>query len=122
MPNYAFTPVRTTRPDPETLLTAVRSACGDAAAIVLWMPPVFVKKAADWTAPEIAAVQAAIEAAPVLTDQKAAQLEIDKWPLALKALVLALIDQINVLRTQAGLSIVTPAQALAAIRSKAATL
>jgi hypothetical protein len=39
-----------------------------------------------------------------------------------RALALTLLDQINVLRVNAGLVAVTPAQALAAIRVKAGTL
>lgn len=72
------------------------------------------------TAPELAADVAARTAAA----QQDAQLQVDGIPIALKAIVLALIDQLNVLRAglPAPLPPITPAQALAAIRAKAGTL
>jgi hypothetical protein len=47
-----------------------------------------------------------------------------RWPIALRALVLTLIDQLNVIRAAlpTPLPAITPAQALAAIRTKAGTL
>lgn len=67
-------------------------------------------------------------AAQTATDQESARLQVDSVPLLEKAIVLALIDQLNVLRTAlrglgvAGLPDITPAQAIAAIRAKAGTL
>lgn len=57
-------------------------------------------------------------------DEKSAQLEIDGLPIAMKAIVLALIDQLNVIRAAlpSPLAAITPAQAIAAIRAKAGTL
>ena len=69
---------------------------------------------------EIAAYQTAI-----LTASRAkAQAIIDAYPIELRALVLALVDALNVIRAAlpAPLPPITPAQALAAIRNKAATL
>lgn len=123
-------------PDLVALLATVRAACGDASAGIGGLFPVYtVKKATEWTAPQIAATEAAFEVAVALTPQRQAQNEIDKWPLSLKALVLALIDRLNVLSQEIvelrqatglpqtpALSDVTPAQALSAIRAKAATL
>ena len=57
-----------------------------------------------------------------------AQRQVDAFPNALQAVVLALIDQLNVIRGDLrGLGVtgrpdITPAQALAAIRAKAGTL
>ena len=114
---------RSTSPDPVALVTAVRAACQDAAAGVGGFGPTYtVKKVTGWTAPQITATQAAFDSCPALTPQRQAQNEIDHWPISMQAFALELIDQINVLRTQVGLSTVTPAQALAAIRNKAATL
>jgi hypothetical protein len=118
---HAFT--ASSYPDMVALLAAVRAACGDASAGIGGDFPVYrVKKATDWTEQQIAATQAAFDSCPALTPQRQAQNEIDNWPISMKAFVLALIEQINVLRLQAGLSTVTPAQALAAIRNKAGTL
>lgn len=118
-----FITARPTVPDPTALLSAVQVACGDLTAGVQWQHPTYlVKKATDWTAPQIATTQTAIDTAPAMTPQRLAQNEIDQWPISMKAFALALVDQINVLRTQAGLPTVTPAQALTAIRNKAATL
>ena len=110
-------------PDPAALLAAVRTACQDAAAGVGGIFPTYVvKKAADWTPGQITATAAAFATATELTPQRQAQNEIDQWPISMKAFALALVDQINVLRQQAGLSQVSQAQALAAIRNKAADL
>jgi hypothetical protein len=57
-------------------------------------------------------------------DQKDAQGEIDAIPIVTKAIVLALVDQLNVIRAAlpTPLAPITPAQAIAAIRAKAGTL
>lgn len=62
--------------------------------------------------------------AQAIDDEKNAQIEIDGWPIATKAIVLALIDQLNVIRAAlpSPLGAITPAQAIAAIRAKAGTL
>lgn len=67
------------------------------------------------------AIDAAAQAAQ---DDLDAQLAIDAVPLVLKAIVLALIDQLNVIRAAlpSPLGAITPAQAIAAIRAKAGTL
>jgi hypothetical protein len=63
-------------------------------------------------------------AAQTLASQQDAQIQVDAIPLVTKAIVLALIDALNVVR--AGLPTplppITPAQALAAIRQKAGQL
>lgn len=63
-------------------------------------------------------------AAQAVQDQLDAQAFIDALPIWAKALALALIDQLNIIR--AGLPVplgaITPAQAIAAIRAKAGTL
>lgn len=63
-------------------------------------------------------------AAQTLEDQRSAQLCVDNWPIETRALVLALIDQLNTIRAAlpSPLGAITPAQALAAIRAKAGTL
>jgi hypothetical protein len=63
-------------------------------------------------------------AALAAQDQKDAQLHVDSFSILQKAIVLALIDQLNVIRAAlpTPLSAITPAQALAAIRAKAGML
>ena len=123
MASYHTFPLVTT-PDPVALLPLVRSACGDPLAgfNVTGAATLTIKKTTAWEPAQIAATQTAIDTCPALTPQRQAQNEIDQWPISMKAFALALVDQINVLRTQAGLPTVTPAQALTAIRNKAATL
>lgn len=75
-----------------------------------------------FTEAERSAIQAAFDAAVPITTQRAAQYEIDRLPLTTRAILLTLLDQINVLRAGAGLATVTPAQAVAAVRTKAGTL
>src|SRR5262245_45575372 len=106
---------RTTPADPVAVQTALRTAVNDAAASVqplgfqLW----HAKKGSAWTSADTAAAQAAIDAAPALTPELAAQRAIDAFPIEYRALVLALVDQINVIRAAlpTPLPAVTPAQA-----------
>lgn len=120
-----FTSTRTSEPDMIALLASLRTQ--DATAGIQHEPGsanYVVKKATDWTAPQVSFVQNAIDTAPAITLERIAQNEIDAWPIAQKALVLALIDQLNVIRAAlpTPLAAITPAQALAAIRTKAGTL
>jgi hypothetical protein len=89
-----------------------------------YVNPLQVKKSTAWSAADISSVQGILETAPASSARLTAQTEIDHWPIALQALVLTLIDQLNVLRARVSppLAAITPAQALAAIRDKAATL
>jgi hypothetical protein len=71
---------------------------------------------------DLAAIDAAVAAAPAPSDQLDAQAWIDNMPIPYKAICLALIDQLNTLRAFHSLSAITPAQAIAAVRTKAGTL
>ena len=81
-----------------------------------------IGKSTDWTPAQITQAQSVIDSAPADTANLRAQFEVDAMSIFLKALFLVLVDQINVLRTRAGLATVTPAQALQAVKDKAATL
>jgi len=125
----SFTTGRATAPDAVALNAAVKTATGDATAVLYRIPGSDGsewrgKKAADWTPGDIAATQNALDTTPVLTPQLAAQRAVDAFPIEYRALVLALIDQLNVIRANlpTPLGAITPAQAIAAIRAKAATL
>jgi hypothetical protein len=85
---------------------------------------VFVEKPTVWTGPQTTAVQSAITAAADATPQSEAQNAIDNMAIFDKAILLALLDQINVIRAAlpSPLGAITPAQAAAAVRAKAATL
>lgn len=121
-----FTTARVTLPDLVALTAAVKTATSDATAVLvrldagLWRG----KKATAWTPTDIAAVQAALETTAPVTPQLLAQREIDAMPIGTKALILALIDQLNVIRAAlpSPLGAITPVQAIAAVRAKAATL
>lgn len=122
-----FTSLRTTAPDPVALLASIHATVDVNAGLAVPLGGVgsyLVKKATPFSGADVAGCQAAIDAAPALTPQREAQNQIDAWPLALKALVLALIDQLNVIRAALPVPLppITPGQALAAIRAKAGTL
>lgn len=129
MPFYhPFQSPRTTAPDVPSLTATLRgldpTADPQPVRVIDGVPTLIVKKATSWTAPQIAAAQNAIDSAPAQTDQRDAQSAIDSMDLATKALALALIDQLNVLRAAlpTPLGAITPAQAITAIRAKAGTL
>lgn len=122
---HTFTVVRTTEPDPASLLAQLRAL--DATAGVQHMPGTkafTLKKATTWTAPQITAAQNALETAPASTPQLTAQAIIDSWDIAQRAFALALLDQLNLIRSKLSppLGAITPAQVLQAIRDKAGTL
>jgi hypothetical protein len=121
---HSFTSERTTEPDPGTLLAQLRALDASAGLSHDLGAPYVVKKAAAWLAGHVNAAQGVIDTAPAVTPALIAQNEVDHWPISVKALVLALIDQLNVLRAAlpSPLPPITPAQALAAIRTKAGTL
>ncbi len=79
---------------------------------------------ASFSGVDTVAVDAAVAAAPAATPQLDAQAWVDALPIEMKAIVLTLLDEINILRTHAaiGLAARTPTQAVNAIRAKAGTL
>lgn len=83
-----------------------------------------LKKTTAWSAPQIAAAQTTIDTAPAATGAIVGQSAVDAWPVEFRALVLALIDQLNVIRAALPVPLgpITPAQAIAAVRAKAGTL
>lgn len=121
----SFTSTRVTEPDPASLLGQLRALDATAGVQHDGGTAVYiVKKATTWTAPQVAAAQRVIDIAPAATVERAAQAWIDTIPLYERAIVLTLLDQINVLRAAlpTPLAAITPAQALAAIRAKAGVL
>lgn len=113
----------THRPDPIAVVAAIKTATGDATAVLIFDGSAWRgKKATAWTAPQIADAQTILDTTPALTKQVEAQREIDEWPIMFRALVLTLIDELNILRNLHGLAPRTPAQAITAIRNKAGTL
>ena len=122
---HTFTVSRTTEPDRASLVTALRNIDPTIGVQHNTGTNVYkLKTSGTWTLGNITFAQAALEAAPVASARLTAQAVVDSWPIEFKALVLALIDQLNVIRAAlpTPLAPITPAQALQAIRNKAATL
>lgn len=127
---HDFLPARSTEIDFPALLGLIRTTVSDAAAGAgysgAWTSGalVRVKKSTTWSAANISAVQNVLNTSPALTAQRTAQNEIDTWSVTMRAFALALLDEINRLRTQPTTTFVsvTPAQMLSAIRDKAGTL
>ncbi len=119
-----FTSSRTTEPDPAVLLAQLRALDATAGVIHIEPGPIFtVKKGTAWTGPQITAAQNVLDTASATTPRLSAQDRIDQYPIEIRALVLVMIDEINRLRAgTAPATAITPAQAIAAIRTKAGTL
>jgi len=120
-----FHPIRTTEVDLPSLLSTLKSL--DASASINYEvvnKTYTIGKDTIWTTPQNTAVLSAIENAPIASFELTAQDHIDTWPVELRALVLALIDQINVIRGALvpPKTAITSAQAIQAIRDKAGTL
>lgn len=115
-------------PDPANLATAIRPTIGDPFYVRTQVDNgsvvVVVEKPTAWLAAEITAVQTAVTACVDRTPETDAQSWIDQLPIGEKAILLTLLDQINTIRAAlpAPLGAITPAQAIAAVRAKAATL
>ena len=110
-------------PDIDSLLTTLRGV--DPTAGIqhsLGTTKYIIKKETAWTQQQIINTNNAITNAPNSSGQLSAQTEIDHYSISVRALVLTLIDEINILRVNASLAPRTPAQAIQAIRNKAATL
>lgn len=123
----AFTSTRTTRPDALGLLAALRTAVAPEVGITTVddsQQHYTLKKSTPWLAADITAAQSTLDTFAAATPELLAQHDVDALPIATKAIVLALIDQLNVIRAAlpAPLGAITPAQALAAVRTKAGTL
>lgn len=118
----------TGQPDLAGLIAAVRPTIGDPFYISTQTDAdvlsVVVEKPRAWAAGEVTAVQNAVTAATVTSARTEAQAVIDAMPILEKAIVLALIDQLNTIRAAlpTPLGPITPAQALAAVRTKAGSL
>lgn len=94
-----FTAVRSTEADPEILKTQLRVLDPTAGVQHTMGTQTYVlKKATAWQAGHITAAQNALNTAPAMTPQTMAQAEVDKAPIALWALALMLLDEVNVLR------------------------
>lgn len=119
---HTFTMNRVTQPDPGSLYSGL--AALDSTVGIYQQDPItwIFKKATDWLPAHITAAQSVLDTCAAVSPQTIAQTQIDRFDIATRALVLVLIDEINILRTVAGLAPRTPAQAIAAIRTKAATL
>jgi len=122
---HTFTVARSTEPDFAGLVASLKAL--DPSAGVQHTPGTqtyVLKKATAWTAPQITAAQNALNAASAASAQLTAQSIIDGWDIATKALVLALIDALNLIRSKLSppLAAITTQQALDAIRTKAGTL
>jgi hypothetical protein len=123
-----LTTLRTTRPNPLALLTALRAAVdatvGATEAVGGWR----MKKATLWTAPQIAAAQNALDTCAADTLQLQAQQAIDAMNIFEKAIVLVTLDQFNLVRSKlrglgvTGIPDITIVQMIQAIRDKAGTL
>lgn len=116
---------RTTVPDEPSLLVLLRANVDPAVVVGPLSQTRFrLKKSTLWTAPQIVAAQTALDTAAARTDELTAQFEVDKLGIRERAILLTLLDQINLLRTQPTtvMASVTPAQAIAAVRTKAGTL
>ena len=124
MPKNTFTANRPTQPH---WPSAVRTLQASDATVRL--DPVTgdgftatIGKSTDWTPTQITQAQSVIDTAPADTANLRAQAEVDEMSLFLKAMLLSLVDQINILRSRAGLATFTLAQVLQAVKDKAATL
>jgi hypothetical protein len=118
---------RSTAPDMTVLANSLRPllTVADAGSFHLRTEPdAVIVEQASFSGVDLAAVQTAVNAAPVATPQSQAKANIDQWPVELKALFLLLVDEINRLRTDPSRTFpaITYQQAWNAVKAKADTL
>lgn len=114
----------TNTPDPAILLTNLRALDATAGAFSADGHVYRLKKATDWTAPQIAAAQTVLDTTTPATPETRAQTEIDNWPIAVKAAFLATLDELNLLRDwiTAFKAAVAAATSLANLQTRVAAL
>lgn len=122
---YDLVTTRADVPDTDSLLRALREI--DASAGVAPLTPhgrVRVKVTTTLTLEQLAQMQTIVDTAPATSSALTAKAEIARLPVVQQAIVLALIDQINIIRAAlpSPLPAITRGQALAAISQKAETL
>jgi hypothetical protein len=119
----SFTSLRTTEPDPASLLKNIQAI--DSTAGIQHSPGTqtyIIKTTTTLSPTNITNCQNAIDTSPASTPELAAQSEVDKMTIFQKAILLTLLDQINVLRTKLSMTTITVSQAIQAVRDKAGTL
>lgn len=116
-------------PDLGALAAPIRTAIGDPFYLMAQFAlggvvTIVVDKPTAWQASEITAVQSAVNAAADATPQTDAQNQIDAFPIKDRAVISALIKEINILRAAVvpALPARTLAQALTAVKNEAATV
>lgn len=114
-------------PDIYALVETLRPLLAPANAggfMVRYQAPSVIVEQESFTGVNVASCQAAVTAAAAETAQTLARGDVDAWTIAFRALVLTLVDQINILRTQPTtvFAAVTDAQAFNAIKNRANTL
>lgn len=114
--------VTTNRPDLAAALKLFQSQDPTAGLVELAPGTYRVDKDTEFTAGQITAVQNALDTASGPTPQIVAQGWVDRMPIEDRAILLTILDQINILRTKVALATVTPVQAIQAVRDKAGTL
>src|SRR5438045_2126304 len=85
---------------------------------------IILEKDTIWTAIQISQTQTSIDTTPTGTPNIDGQFQINTMAVLNKAILLTLLDQINIIRAALPIPLpaITPAQAIAAIRAKAGTL
>lgn len=121
----SFTVVRTTEPDQATLLAQLRALDATVGVQHVAGTQIYtLKKNTPWLAAHITAAANVLESAPTASASLAAQAEIDRLSIVERAIILTILDQFNVIRGALvpPLAPITPAQMIAAVRTKAGTL
>lgn len=118
---------RVTPPHLPSLITTLTPLLAVAAAgsfYLRWQSGAVYIDQESFVGVDLAAVDAAVAAAPIWTQALEDKQIVDDLPKWHKAIVLTLLDQINTLRTQPAtvFAAVTPAQAWAAVKAKYDTL
>jgi hypothetical protein len=123
---HTFTTNRATKPNSLALVAAVRAAVDASVGISVDLQGVNyrAKKETLWTAPQIAAAQTALDTCAADTPQLTAQQAIDAMSIFEKAIILTILDQLNLIRSKlpTPLGAITVAQMIQAVRDKAGTL
>lgn len=120
--NQTFSSPRKDSPDPVALLNLIRGFDSTASGGESFPGNYVVKKSTPFSSQDLINFQNIIDTAPSRTARTDAQNIINNMPIFEKAILLALLDQINVLRTRAGLATISVAQAIQGVKDKAGTL
>lgn len=121
---FIFTATRPDVPDTASVIRLLRAGLSDPTIgpDLTRFPVVRLKRETTWTTRDEQTAVTIVETAPATSPALTAQAQIDEWPIPMRALVGALVDELNQLRALLALPARTDADLTAAVKTRTTTV